>query len=120
MSHQVYTKNHLVQGTMTAAEWEFFNRIVDDYRENIPSPSIVVSLLASPEVQLKRIESRGRSFESGYTLSYLSAITDRLGEYAESLAGTDTLLLPFDTEQLDLTLPSSQQNLLALVRPHLA
>ena len=119
MSHQVYTKNHLVQGTMTAAEWEFFNRIVDDYRENIPSPSIVVSLLASPEVQLKRIESRGRSFESGYTLSYLSAITDRLGEYAESLAGTDTLLLPFDTEQLDLTLPSSQQNLLSLVRPHL-
>ena len=30
MSHQVYTKNHLVQGTMTAAEWEFFNKIANN------------------------------------------------------------------------------------------
>src|SRR5690242_2403029 len=36
MSHQVYTKNHLVMGTMTASEWDFFSRIIDDYKANLP------------------------------------------------------------------------------------
>ncbi len=80
MSHQVYTKNHLVQGTMTAAEWEFFTRIISDYQSNLPSPNIVIHLTASPVTQLKRIKSRGRSFESDYKIEYLESITDRLHE----------------------------------------
>lgn len=119
MSHEVYTKNHLVQGTMTASEWDFFNKIVSDYKENIPEPDMVINLTASPSLQLKRIESRGRSYESGYTLEYLSSITDRLGEYSESLGNKDIILLPFDTEKFDLQNKSSQQKLLSLVRSSL-
>ncbi len=117
MSHQVYTKNHLVQGTMTAAEWEFFTRIISDYQSNLPSPNIVIHLTASPTTQLKRIKSRGRSFESDYKIEYLESITDRLHEYAESLANIkETQLLTFDSEKFDLTKPSGQKELLHLVR----
>jgi deoxyguanosine kinase len=116
MSHQVYTKNHLVQGTMTAAEWEFFTRIIGDYQSNLPAPNIVIYLNVSPPTQLKRIKSRGRSFEADYKIEYLESITDRLHEYAESLANVkETQLLNFDSENFDLTKPSGQKELLKIV-----
>lgn len=116
MSHQVYTKNHLVQGTMTAAEWEFFTRIVNDYQSDLPSPDFVIHLTASPELQLERIKARGRSFESGYTLEYLRSITDRLSEYAESLANIPTTtLITFDTEKHNLIKESAQKELVSLI-----
>lgn len=123
MSHQVYTKNHLVQGTMTAAEWEFFTRIIADYQSNLPSPNIVIYLTLSPKTQLKRIKSRARSFEADYKLEYLESITDRLHEYAESLdnpgpSGERTMLVTFDSEKFDLTKSSGQKELLSLLRPY--
>ncbi len=120
MSHQVYTKNHLVLGTMTASEWEFFTDIINDYKKTIPEPDIIVHITASPETQLKRIESRGRSFESGYTLEYLQSITDRLSEYAESLANVpEVKLLTFDSEKFDLTKPSGQKELVSQTQLYL-
>lgn len=116
MSHQVYTKNHLVQGTMTASEWEFFTDIISDYKKDIPEPDIVIHITANPDVQLERIKARGRSFESGYTLEYLQNITDRLHEYVESLANIPAIqLLTFDSEKYDLTKPSGQKELLHLL-----
>lgn len=120
MSHHVYTKNHLVGGTMTAAEWEFFTRIVGDYQSDLPSPDLVIHLTCSPDVQLQRIKARGRSFESGYTLEYLQSITDRLGEYSESLSNIkETTLLTFDSEKYDLTKQSGQKELASLLSPHM-
>lgn len=121
MSHQVYTKNHLVQGTMTAAEWEFFTRIVEDYQTSLKSPDIIIYVTAKPTTQLKRIKARGRSFESGYTLEYLQNITDRLGEYVESLANVrEITLITFDSEKYDLTKSSSQKHLTSLLSPLLS
>jgi deoxyadenosine/deoxycytidine kinase len=69
---------------------------------------------------MKRIATRGRSFESGYTLEYLQSITDRLTEYATSLTTLkDIVYLPFDTEQFDLGMPANQQKLLSLLKPTL-
>ena len=116
MSHQVYTKNHLVQGTMTAAEWDFFNEIIRDYQKSLPEPDIVIHLTASPTTQLARIAHRGRSFESGYTLDYLQSITDRLTEYAESLANNKTVLIPINTDKYDLLTSAGQKKLLELLR----
>lgn len=118
MSHQVYTKNHLVMGTMTASEWEFFTQIIQDYKSTLPDPDLVIYLTCSPEVQMKRIKGRGRSFESGYTLEYLCSITDRLSEFVESLSNIPkTILLTFDSEQFDLTKPSGQNELISLLSP---
>lgn len=120
MSHEVYTKNHLVQGTMTAAEWEFFSQIVSDYTQSLPTPNLVVYVTASPTTQLARIKARGRSFESGYTLEYLQSITDRLSEYVESLANIPAItLLTFDSEKYHPEQPEGQQQLLSLTEPFL-
>jgi len=120
MSHQIYTKNHLVQGTMTASEWDFFSTIIADYQNHLPTPDIVIQLLTSPRTQLRRIKARGRAFEKGYTLEYLSSITDRLDEYARSLASNSTVtLLPFSTEEHNLATPAGARVLLSLLKPFL-
>jgi deoxyadenosine/deoxycytidine kinase len=99
MSHQIYTKNHLVQGTMTASEWDFFSEIINDYQKRLPHVNVVVQLLAKPKTQIKRISDRGRSFEKHYTLEYLQSITDRIGEYTRSLDDIEeTRLVTFDTD----------------------
>jgi deoxyadenosine/deoxycytidine kinase len=116
MSLQVYTKNHLVNGTMTAAEWEFFTGIIADYQSDLPAPDIVIYLTVSPQAQIERIKSRGRSFEADYKLEYLESITDRLHEYAESLANIkETQLLKFDAEKHDITKPAGQKELLSVL-----
>lgn len=120
MSHEVYTKNHLVQGTMTAAEWDFFTTLISEFSRELPTPDIVIHLTASPDTQLKRIAARGRSFEAGYTREYLENITDRLSEYSELVSGSPTTtLLTHDTEEYDLATERGQSALLALLRPHL-
>ena len=117
MSHEVYTKNHLVQGTMTAAEWDFFTAIVEDYKKNIPEPDVVVLLTASVETQQKRIASRGRGFESGYTPEYLQNITDRLEEYAASLENKPAVTrIPLSTEEFDLATPKGATELVKRVK----
>jgi deoxyadenosine/deoxycytidine kinase len=120
MSLHVYTKNHLVNGTMTAAEWEFFNAIITDYQSDLPSPDIIIHLTCSPKVQLARIKDRGRSFEADYQIKYLESITDRLHEYTESLAnpsadGKKTQLLTIDTEKIDLTKSTGQKEFLSQI-----
>lgn len=105
---------------MTAGEWEFFGQIVADYTRSLPTPDLVVYVTATPTTQLARIKARGRSFESGYTLDYLRSITDRLSEYAESLANIPgTTLLTFDSEKYHPEQPAGQQHLLSLVKPYL-
>lgn len=117
MSYQVYTKNHLVQGTMTAAEWEFFSAIVDDYQKEVPKPSIVIALAASPKTQMKRIKNRGRSFEKGYTIEYLRQITDRLEEYVEQLRDEkDSKVIEFSTEDFDLVTEKGKNKLLKILK----
>ncbi|MFH2019583.1 MAG: deoxynucleoside kinase [bacterium] len=120
MSHQVYTKNHLVQGTMTASEWDFFSTIIADYQNHLPTPDLVIQLLTSPRTQLRRIKARGRTFEKGYTLEYLSSITDRLDEYARSLANNPAVtLLPFSTEEHNISTPTGAKALLRLIKSNL-
>ncbi|OGV91974.1 hypothetical protein A3A66_04600 [Microgenomates group bacterium RIFCSPLOWO2_01_FULL_46_13] len=117
MSHHVYTKNHLVQGTMTAAEWDFFSEIVADYEKALPHPDIIVNLLADPKTQLKRIKDRGRSFEAGYTLEYLKQITDRIDEYVRSLDDIkDITLINFDTDKSNELYGNGQKKFLQLIR----
>lgn len=118
MSHQVYTKNHLVQGNMTAAEWDFFSEIIKDYQKTLPSPDIIIQLLASPKTQLKRIKKRGRSFEADYTLEYLKQITDRLDEYTRSIQNhPKTTLISFDTEKYNIYSKPGKTKLLTELKP---
>ncbi len=103
MSAWVYAKNHLKQGTMTAAEWQFYLDLTDDIKKNTyDDEDLVVILKAPTEVLLKRIKVRGRDFEKAYDKEYLMQLSDRLGELGEKLRSEQRNVLEFDAEKYDV------------------
>ncbi len=103
MSAWVYAKNHLKQGTMTAAEWQFYLDLTDDIKKNTyDDEDLVVILKAPTEVLLKRIKVRGRDFEKAYDKEYLMQLGDRLGELGEKLRSEQRNVLEFDAEKYDV------------------
>lgn len=120
MSSQVYAKNHLIQGTMTAAEWDFYHEIINDYQKLLPEPNLIIYLQADVQTQRNRIKKRGRSFETGYQLSYLSQITDRLEEFTQSIDPTKTRLTSVNTQKINALTKPGKTHLIKLVKEFLA
>ena len=103
MSHHVYVKNHFVQGTMTASEWDFFQELVTDMQKGRYANNSTILLLQCPvAVLFKRIAKRGRGFEKEYDATYLQQLEDRLSELQETLEKTRKKLLIFDSAKYDI------------------
>lgn len=103
MSAWVYARNHLKQGTMTAAEWQFYLDLTEDIKKNTyDDEDLVIILQAPPDTLLKRIKERGRDFEKAYDKKYLLELNDRLNELAEKLRSEQRLILEFDAEKYDV------------------
>lgn len=113
MNTEVYTKNQLIQGYMTAAEWQFYLDLVTDLKKDYVEPDLVVYLKCTPETLLKRIRARRREFEKHYDVTYLAQLVDRLEELVEKLAGEGVSLVVFDAEKNNFTKPSGK---IALIR----
>jgi len=116
MSTYVYCKNHLIQGTMTAAEWQFYLTLINDLKTKIKNPDLVVYLKTSPTTQLKRIKNRGRDFETAYKFKYLAQLTDRLEELIESFQASHQPYLIFNSEKHNFTKPSGKRALISQVK----
>lgn len=116
MNTEVYTKNQLIQGYMTAAEWQFYLDLVTDLKKDYVEPDLVVYLKCSPETLLKRIRTRRREFEKRYDITYLAQLVDRLEELAEKLTGEGVSLIVFDAEKNNFTKPSGKTALIKEVK----
>jgi len=116
MSTHVFCKNHLIQGTMTAAEWQFYLDLIDDLKTKIVNPDLVVYLKASPQVQFNRIKSRGRQFEKAYKIKYLNQLTDRLEELIETFQEDHQPYLVFDAEKHNILKVSGKKALISQVK----
>lgn len=103
MSSWVYARNHLKQGTMNAAEWQFYIELCDDMKKNAyDEEDLIIFLQASSEVLLKRIDVRGRDFEKAYDKQYLLQLNDRLNELCEKFRSEQKNILEFDSQKYDL------------------
>ncbi len=118
MSTYIYCKNHLIQGTMTTAEWQCYLTLLNALKTKtkVKNPDLVVYLKTSPTTQLKRIKNRGRDFEAAYKLKYLAQLTDRLEELIESFQADHQSYLIFDSEKYNLTKPSGKRALISQVK----
>lgn len=59
---------------------ETFEKIYDFYEAHLPKPDLVVYLRCDPEENLRRIQKRARSFETGVDIEFLK----KLDEYTET------------------------------------
>lgn len=116
MNTEVYTKNQLIQGYMTAAEWQFYLDLVEDLKKHYVEPNLVIYLKCAPETLLKRIRARRREFEKYYDVTYLAQLVDRLEELVEKLRGEGVTLVVFDADKNNFTKPSGKAALIKEVK----
>ncbi len=102
MSMWVFARQHLLRGTMTPAEWDFFLLLARDMTRTVPEPDVVVFLDLGPEEQLRRIAHRGRDFERAYTLDYLAQVTRCCRELAARLRQEGHSVIEVDTAASDI------------------
>jgi deoxyguanosine kinase len=80
-------------------ELALYNHLVSILEERIPAPDYVVYLQASTDVLLKRIEKRGRPFESNIESDYLDQLNQAYSHFFFHY--TDSPLLIINTNDID-------------------
>lgn len=110
-----YAKAQHELGNMDDAEWDLYQKIYEEFSQNLPKPSLIVFLDTSiPEVE-KRIAKRGRSFEQSIPTEYLTLL-DRLNrDWLRE--NTDIPVLSINTDTLDISRNrDAQEQFVSLVR----
>lgn len=68
---------------LSGDEWRLYRELYSQLRPKLPDPDLTVYLRADPELLLKRVAKRGRSFEQGIESAYLRALGEAYDRYFE-------------------------------------
>lgn len=80
--NEIFAKNQLDSGMMTAAEYQEYLAVYSKHIDEILPPDLMVILHQEPKVLHERVMARGREMEKGMTVEYLQNLNHR---YADSL-----------------------------------
>jgi deoxyadenosine/deoxycytidine kinase len=80
-------------------ELAMYNKIVAILERNVPVPDFVVYLQASTDVLLKRIEKRGRSFESSVEKDYIDGLNQAYNHFFFHYTASPLLII--NTNEID-------------------
>lgn len=85
--------------TLSQDEFYLYERLLSILEKDIPRPDLIIYLQANPEVLLKRIKQRGRSYEKSIDLGYVQALSEAYNYYFFHY--TKTPLLVVNTDKID-------------------
>jgi deoxyguanosine kinase len=84
---------------LTDAELDTYNRYYDLFREQVPTPDLVIYLQATPEVLKKRLRKKGSAAESAISEDYLEEVVRAYEHFFFHYSASDLLIV--DTSQID-------------------
>jgi len=93
-------------------ELEVYNRYYDLFRQNIPTPDLVIYLQASPEVLKKRLKKKNAPGEKGINEDYLEEVVKAYEHFFFHYTGSDLLIV--NTSEIDFV--ERSEDLQALLR----
>lgn len=95
----IFAENLFDMGLMSKRDFENYSNIFESIIDYIKAPDLLVYLKASVPTLVNNIQKRGRDYESGIRLDYLSKLNDKyekwIGNYYEGK------LLILDMDRLD-------------------
>lgn len=94
-----YAKAQYELGNMDRHEWNLYLKTYETLSAHLPKPDVIVYLTASLDTLMKRIQSRGRSYEQSIPEEYI-ALLDRLN--ASWRASTNIPIIVIDTDERDI------------------
>jgi len=95
----IFAPNLHSMGLMTNRDFENYLNLFELMESLVDAPDILIYLRSSIENLVKQIHQRGRDYESGISIDYLSRLNDRYEEFIKGYKkGT---LLIFDVDNLN-------------------
>lgn len=87
--------------TLSEAELRLYEEVERNLEADVPRPDLVIYLQATPEVLMRRIRKRGRSYEKRMDEDYLEKLCQAYNYYFFNYDSSPLLVV--NTENLDLT-----------------
>ena len=84
---------------LTDAELEIYNRYYNSFREQLPTPDLVIYLQATPEVLKRRLKKKGSASEAAISDDYLEEVVRAYEHFFFHYTASDLLIV--DTSQID-------------------
>ncbi len=84
---------------LTDPELEIYNRFYNQFREQLPTPDLVIYLQATPEVLKKRLKKKGSASEAAISDDYLEEVVRAYEHFFFHYTASDLLIV--DTSQID-------------------
>ncbi|MCS6786093.1 MAG: deoxynucleoside kinase [Thiobacillaceae bacterium] len=85
--------------TLDEAEFRLYQKIWADLAPRPPAPDLVIYLQAPPATLLERVRQRGRSYERGIDLDYLTALSEAYARFFYHYEAAPVLIV--NSEHLD-------------------
>jgi deoxyguanosine kinase len=96
----IFAKDHIfAQLNLTPDEMDLYNQIFHLLDKQLPKPDVVVFLQANPDVLVKRIKKRNKSYEQAIDPDYVRTLAQGYSEYFFSYRATPLLVV--NTSDLD-------------------
>lgn len=95
----IFAENLHDMGLMTSRDYENYRAIFDNITSFIRPPDLLIYLKASVPTLVNNIQRRGREYEAGIRLDYLSKLNDKYKKWIDSYK--DGKLLILDKDKLD-------------------
>lgn len=95
----IFAENLYDMGLMSARDFENYSNIFQSIIHYIKPPDLLIYLKASVPTLVNNIQTRGRDYESGIRLDYLSKLNDKYDKWINNY--TEGRLLVLDKDNLD-------------------
>ncbi len=93
---QIFARTLHKRGKLASRDWENYLSLFEAMVPHLHPPDLVVYLKCDVDELIKRIQQRGRGFESQIELSYLADLNEAYNSWAENYAGK-LLIVTIDT-----------------------
>ncbi|HWR14220.1 MAG TPA: deoxynucleoside kinase [Terriglobales bacterium] len=80
-------------------ELDIYNRYYDRFREQIPTPDLVIYLQATPEILKKRLKKKGATSESSISEDYIEEVVKAYEHFFFHYTASDLLIV--NTNEID-------------------
>ncbi|HEY1023595.1 MAG TPA: deoxynucleoside kinase [Sphingobacteriaceae bacterium] len=95
----IFAENLHDMGLMSTRDYENYRSIFDNITSFIKAPDLLIYLKASVPTLVNNIQRRGREYEAGIRLDYLSKLNDKYKKWIDSYKEGKLLIL--DKDKLD-------------------
>lgn len=97
----IFAENLSEMGLMSARDYENYRSIFDNMTSFIKPPDLLIYLKASIPTLVNNIQRRGRDYEAGIRLDYLSKLNDKYQKWIDGYKEGKLLIL--DKDKLDFS-----------------